>query len=85
MSIQASSSWAIEGEQGQIVVRCDRERWEKLTLWLRTGGAGNGTGQGVDGESPDDEEGENGFGEHDDVDYREEEQKTTAPGLKSGR
>jgi len=56
------------------------ERSEKLTLWFR--GAGNGTGQGVDGESPGDEEGENNFGEHD---GREEKQMTAVPGLEFWR
>ena len=85
LSIQAPSSWAVEGGQGQIVVRCDRERSRKLTLWLRSRGACDRNGQGVDGEYPDDEEGQNTFGEHDDVECREEEQIATAPGLKFGR
>jgi len=38
----------------------------ELTLWLRSRGAGDRNVQGVDGESPDDEEGESSFGEHDD-------------------
>ena len=67
------------------MVRCDRERSGKLTLWLRSGGAGDRNGQGVDGESSNEEGGENGFGEHDDVECRGEEQITTAPGLKFGR
>jgi len=70
LSIQASSSWAVEGEQGQIVVGCDRERQMKLTLWLRSRGAGNRNGQGADRESPDEEEGESGFEEHDDMECR---------------
>jgi len=57
----------------------------KLTVWLRSGGAGDRNGQGVDGESPDEEEGESGLEEHDDMECREEEQITTAPGLKLGR
>ena len=58
-------SWTVEGEQGQIVVRCDREQSGKLTLWLRGRRAGDTKGQGVDGENPDKEEGESSFGEHD--------------------
>jgi len=47
------------------VARCERERSaRKLTLWLRSRGASDRNGQGVDGENPDDEEGENSFGEH---------------------
>jgi len=57
----------------------------KLTLWFRSGGAGDLDGQGVDGESPDDEEGESSFVEHGDMECREEEEITTAPGLKFGR
>jgi len=49
LSIKVSSSWAVEGDQGQIVVRCDRERSGKLTLGLRSGGAGDGNGHGADG------------------------------------
>jgi len=37
----------------------------KLTLWLRSRGAGDRNDQGVGGENPDDEEGESSFGEHD--------------------
>jgi len=66
------------------VVRRDRERSGKLTVWPRSRGAGDRKGQGVDGENPDDEEGESGFEEHDDMECREEEQITTAPGLKFG-
>ena len=54
------------------MVRCDREQSGKLTLWLRSGGPGDRNGQGVDGESSDPEEDENGFGEHDVVECREE-------------
>jgi len=60
----------------------DRERSGKLTLWFGSRGTG---GQGVDGECADDEEGESSFGEHDDMECREEEWITTAPGLKFGR
>ena len=67
------------------MVRCERERSGTLTLWFRSRGAGDRNGQGVDGESPDEEEGESSFGEHDDMECREEEQITTAPGLKFGR
>ena len=70
------------GPLGQIVVRYGRKWSGKLTLRLRSGGASDRNGQGVDGESPDDEEGESSFEEHDDS---EEEQITTAPGLKFGR
>ena len=72
-------------DQGQIVVRYGRERSGKLTPWPRSGGAGDRTGQGVDGECPDDEEGESSSGEHDDTERCEEEQITAAPGLKFGR
>jgi len=65
------------------VVRCDRGRSGKLTLWSR--GTGDRSGQGVDGENADGEEGESSFGEHDDMECREEEQITTAPGLEFGR
>jgi len=56
------------------VERRVRERSGKPTVWLRSRGAGNRGGQGVDGESPDDEEGESGFEEHDDMECREEEE-----------
>ena len=85
LSIQASISWAVEGDQGQIVVRCDRERSGRLTVWLRNGRPGDRDGQGVDGESPDCEEGESNFEEHGYMKCREEEQITTAPGLEFGR
>ena len=42
--------------------------------WLRSRGAGDRNGQGVDGECPDEKEGDSSFGEHDDVECREEEQ-----------
>jgi len=67
------------------VVRCDRERSGKFTVRLRSRGAGDGDGQRVDGECPDGEEGESSFEEHDDVECYEEEQVTTAPGLKLER
>jgi len=82
LSIQASSSRAIEGDQGQIVVWGDRERPGKLIRWFRNGRAGHRGGQGVDGECPDEEECESNFGEHDDMECREGKQITTAPGLK---
>ena len=81
---RAWSSWAVEGDQGQIVVRYDRKRSGKLTLWL-SGRPGDRDGQGVDGECPNDEEGDSSFGEHDDMGCYEEEQITTTPGLKFGR
>ena len=81
----ASSSWAVDGDHGQTAVRCDRERSGELTVWLRSGGAGDRSGQGIDGESPDDEEGESSSGQHGDMECREEGQITTAPGLKFGR
>jgi len=62
-----------------------REHSRGLTFFPRNGGTGDRNGQGVYGENPDDEEGENSFEEHDDMDCREEEQITTAPGLKFGR
>ena len=67
------------------MVKCDRESLGKLTLWLRSRGAGDQNGHGVNGESPDGEEGQNSFDEHDDMECREEEQITTAPGLKFER
>ena len=67
------------------MVRCDEDRSRKLTLWFRSRGAGDRNGHGVDGENPDDEEGESSFEEHDDMECREEEWITTAPGLKFGR
>ena len=67
------------------MVRSDRERSRKLTFWLRSGGTSDRSGQGIDGESADGEEGESNFEEHDDMDCHEEEQITTAPGLKFGR
>jgi len=86
LSIQVSSSWTVEGEQSQIVVRCDRGRSGKFTLWLRSRGAGDRNDQRVDGESPDGEEGEGGFKEHaNDMECREKGRITTAPGLKFGR
>ena len=85
LSIQAPRSWAVEGDQSQIVVRCDRERSGGLTLWLRSRGTSDRSGHGVDRERPDNEEGENGFEEHDDMGCREEEEITTAPGLMFGR
>ena len=66
------------------MVRCDRERSGELTLWARSRGAGDRGGQSVDGESPDGEEGESGFDEHDGMKC-EEEQITTAPGLRFWR
>ena len=62
-----------------------RERPGKLTLWLRSRGAGDRNGQGIDGENPDDDEGESSFEEHDDAECCEEEEIRTAPGLKFGR
>ena len=55
---------------------------EELTRWLRNGGAGHRSGQGVDRERPDEEECESSFGKHDDMECREGKQITTAPGLK---
>ena len=69
LSIQASSSWAVKGSQGQIVIENDQET---LTLWLRSRGAGDRNAQGADGESPDGEEGESSFEEHGGM-LREEE------------
>ena len=67
------------------MVRCNRERSGKLTLWLRSRGAGDRKGQRFDGEDPEEEEGESSFGEHGDMECREEEQIATAPGLKFWR
>ena len=57
----------------------------KLTPWLRSREAGDRNGHGVDRQSPDDEEGENGSGEYDDMECREEEQMVATPGLEFGR
>jgi len=57
---------------------------ETLTLGLRSRGASDRDGQGIDGESPDGEEGKSSFEEHGDMKC-EEEQITTAPGLKFRR
>jgi len=67
------------------LVRCERGQSGKPTLWLRSRGSSDRDGQGVDGENSDDKEGENGFEEHGDMKCREEEEITTAPGLKFGR
>jgi len=85
LSIQPSSPWAVEGERGQIIVRCDGDRSGKLTPWLRSRRAGDWGHQGVDRESPDGEEGESRFEEHGDMECRGEERITMAPGLKFGR
>ena len=47
--------------------------------------AGNWSGRNVDPECADGEEGENGFGEHDDGEGCKGEQITTAPGLRLER
>jgi len=53
-------------------------------LRFRRGGTSNGNGQGVDGESADNEgDDESDVGEHDDEEFREEEeQMRAAPGLR---
>jgi len=61
------------------------ENDQGLTLWLRSWGAGDRDWHGVDGENADDEEGENSFEEHDDMECCEVAEITTAPGLKFGR
>ena len=66
------------------MVRYGRVRSGKLTLWFGSRGTCDRNGQGVDGENPDDEEGESSFGEHDDLRSREE-RMTMAPGLKFGK
>jgi len=76
-----SIPWAVEGDEGQIVVRYGEERCGKLTFWL----TGDRNGQGVDIESAKDEGNGGGFGEHDDRECREKKQITTAPGLGCGR
>jgi len=53
--------------------------------WLQRRGVGDRNGKGFDGESPDDEESESSFGEHDDMECREGEQIRTAPGPKFER
>jgi len=78
---RASSCWAVEGDNGQTLIRCVRERSGKPTFWLRSGGKGDRNGQGVDAESPKDEGGESDFGEHSDWECREKEEIITAPGL----
>ena len=78
-------SWTVKVDQGQIVMRCGRERSEKLTLWFRSRGAGDRNGQGVGVESAEDEKGESGFGEHDGRECREKDETIMAPGLKFGR
>ena len=77
-----STSWTVEADQGQIVLRCGKEQWGKLTIRLRSGLSGDRNGQGVDGESADGEGGENRFEEHDYMGCREKEEITMAPGLK---
>ena len=67
------------------MARCDRQRLAKLTLRLRSRGAGDRNGQCVDRECPNSEEGEKNFGEHNGMECREEERITTAPGLEFGR
>ena len=46
---------------------------------------GNGSGRNVGPECADDKESENGFGEHDDGEWRKRAQITTAPGPKLER
>jgi len=53
------------------VIRYGRERSGRLTFRLRSRGTGDRNGQGVDGDSADDEGGESDFGEHDDRECRE--------------
>jgi len=67
------------------VVRCSKEQLRRLTFRFRSGGTGNRNVQGVDGEGSGDEEGKSSSEEHDDMVCREEEQVTSAPGLKFGR
>jgi len=55
------------------VVRRDRERSGELTLRLGSRRTSDRSGHGVDRESPDGEEGESSFEEHDDVECRGEE------------
>ena len=55
------------------MVRRDREQSGKLTLWLRSRGAGGRNVQGIDGESPEEEEGKSSFEEYHDMERREEE------------
>jgi len=81
----ASSSWAVEGDSGQVVIGYSRERSGKLTFRLGSGLTGNRNAQSVGVQSAEDEVGEGGFGEHDDMECREKEQITTAPGLKFER
>ena len=65
--MRAMRSWTGEGDQGQIMIRHDKEQLGKLTLWLGSGGTGDWNGQRVDVESAEGEEGESCFGEHDGV------------------
>jgi len=56
-----------------------------LEVWLRNGLTGDWSVQGIDGERTGDEGGEDSFREHGDNECREEEEITTAPGLKIGK
>ena len=80
-------AWAVEADESRMVIRCrdGGERSRKLTFWLRSGLSGDVSGHGVDVESAEDEGDDNCFGKHDDREYREEEQITTAPGPKFWR
>ena len=53
-------------------------------MWFRRGGTGDRNGQGVGGESSNNEGDENEFGEHDE-EFREEEQIIMALGLRFRR
>jgi len=46
------------------VVRYSREQSRRLTFYFRSRGTGNRSVQGIDGQGPDDEEGESSFEEH---------------------
>jgi len=72
---RASSSRAVKGDKGQVMMRYGRERRGRPTPWLRSGCPGDRNGYGVDGESANGEEGESGFGEHDDEMCRERENR----------
>ena len=57
-------------------------RSKKLTLWLGSRRTDDRNGYGVGVERAESEEGESGFGEHDDRDCRDKEETITAPGLR---
>ena len=81
---RAMRSWTAGGDQGQIMIRFAKGLG-KLTLQLRGGLASHRNGQCIHVENAEDEGDESGFGEHDNRECCEEEEITTAPGLKFWR